>query len=66
MSANTSWSKVEVSLETAKFLRGTHLLYSRIADGEHIFTASPLGKEPNQGDGGYRSIDSALKAKGMR
>lgn len=62
---NTSWERVVISAETAKYLRGTHDLWSRIADGEHIFTVLPKGTEPGANDGGYYDIASALKVKGM-
>jgi hypothetical protein len=62
---NTQWHRTEVSTETSRFLRGTHTLWSRIMDGEHIFTVRPNGEVPNYGDGGYFSIASALKVKGM-
>jgi hypothetical protein len=43
----------------------THRIWSRLLDGEHIFTVLPDGKEPGPNDGGYRSIDAALRQKGM-
>ena len=62
---NTSWEKMEVSATTEKYLRGTHTLWSRILDGKHIFTVRLKGETPNDMDGGYFSIDSALIVKGM-
>jgi hypothetical protein len=34
-------------------------------DSEHIFTVRPNGETPGSDDGGYYSIASALKTKGM-
>ena len=62
---NTVWHKTDISAETAKYLRGTHTLWSRIADGEHIFTVRPNGEVPGPNDGGYASIAAALTVKGM-
>jgi hypothetical protein len=63
--ATTSWERCIVSAEIAKYLRGTHLLYNRLFDGEPIYLVVSIGHEPTT-DGGYRSIDTALRVKGMR
>jgi len=64
---NTQWEKVNgLSAETEQYLRGrTHSLWSCIRDNEHIFTVRPNGETPGANDGGYRSINAALKVKGM-
>jgi hypothetical protein len=54
-----------VSEATLKPLRGTHSIFSRIFDGEHIFVVLPNGEEPSESGGGYYSIEAALSAKGM-
>jgi hypothetical protein len=62
---STAWEKVFVCAETAKYLRGTHELWSRLLDGEHVFTVVLIGHQPGPNDGGYNSIASALAVKGM-
>lgn len=66
MTTNTPWAKVETSMETKKYLRGTHEVWSRIADNEHIFTVRPIGETPGPNDGGYYDIAAALTAKGLK
>lgn len=66
MDTNTRWERIETSEGMLRFLRGTHSLFSRLADGEHIFTILPVGQTPGEHDGGYRSIYAALKTKGLR
>jgi hypothetical protein len=63
--ATTQWETMLVSAETAAYLRGTHKLWSRLFDGEHIFTCLPNDVTPGANDGGYMSIHAALKVKGM-
>lgn len=63
--ASTQWEQMPVSSDTSKYLRGTHKLWSRLADGEHIFTVRPINETPGPNDGGYMSIAAALKVKGM-
>lgn len=65
MQPTTAWERVIVSKEVAVYLRGTHSLFSRLLDGERIFTIRPNGESPKEADGGYYGIYSALKAKGM-
>lgn len=65
MKTTTPWEQMQVSPDTGKYLRGTHKLWSRLLDGEHIFTVRPNGEIPGENDGGYRSINAALKVKGM-
>lgn len=65
MSTNTSWEKMDLQAETAKYLRGTHTMYSRISDDEHIFLVLPNGQLPYDTYGGYYSIATALQVKGM-
>jgi hypothetical protein len=65
MKTTTQWEQMQPIWETAKYLRGTHKLWSRLFDGEHIFTVRPIGEQPGDNDGGYRSIDAALKVKGL-
>jgi hypothetical protein len=62
---NTSWSEFKVTTETAKYMRGTHTLWSRIFDGEHVFTVRPIGETPSDNDGGYYTTNAALQVKGM-
>lgn len=63
--ASTPWEMMQPSAGTTKYLRGTHKLWSRLFDGEHVFTVRPAGETPGANDGGYMSIDAALKVKGM-
>lgn len=70
--SNTQWVKADVAGEQIKhipittgLLRGTHTLWSRIMDGEQIYTIRPDGETPGPNDGGYRSAKTALKVKGM-
>lgn len=51
-------------VETTK--RGTHRIWTRICDGDPIFTVRPIDETPMPGDGGYASIESALAVKGMK
>jgi hypothetical protein len=44
----------------------THTVWGRIADGERIFTALRNGVTPRDGDGGYYTIEAALRQKGLR
>jgi hypothetical protein len=62
---NTPWEQMVLSGETAAYLRSTHKLWSRLFDGEHVFTVLPNGQKPGNDDGGYYTIAAALKAKGM-
>lgn len=59
------WQRVETSLETKRYLRGTHDLWSNVTDGKLIFTVLPIGTTPKNGDGGYYDIATALAQKGM-
>lgn len=59
------WEKVEASSDIQKYLRGTHTLWSRVVDGQYIFTVLPNGITPQPNDGGYYTISAALKTKGM-
>lgn len=63
---NTRWERMPVNADTARYLRGTHDVWSRMFDGERIFTVLLKGKEPGGNDGGYRSIAAALRVKGMQ
>jgi hypothetical protein len=63
--ATLPWEWMDITEATLKPLRGTHSLWSRLMDGEHIFTVMRNGVTPRDGDGGYRSIDAALRQKGM-
>lgn len=62
----TQWGRMQPGREMSKFLRGTHSIYSRLLDGDHIFTVLPNGKTPSAGDGGYFDLYTAFKAKGMQ
>ncbi len=64
-SLSTVWERMTVSAEVGKYLSDTHSIWSRLFDGEHVFTVLLNSKEPGPNDGGYRSIDAALKVKGM-
>ena len=62
--ATTLWEKMPVGAETAKFLRGTHTLWSRLMNGELFFAALPNGYDAVNGQTvGYHSIALALKAE---
>ena len=63
--ATTSWERMPVTEATYKPLRGTHSLWSRLLDGEQTFKVILNTQTPSGNDGGYRSIDAALKVKGM-
>lgn len=65
MSSNTKWEQMELSVETASYLRGTHTAWSRVADGKHIFVIYPKGETPTPTSGGYFNLASALKVKGL-
>ena len=62
---NTQWERLRISDTLHKYLRGTYHVWSRIAESEHIFTVRMRGETPRSDDGGYYSIVSALKAKGL-
>jgi hypothetical protein len=60
------WERVIIqSPELFGYLRGTHSIWSRLKDGEHLFIVMLNGQEPQEDDGGYYSIAAALKTKGM-
>lgn len=61
--ATTPWERC-MNFEHGRF-NETHTLWSRLMNGEHIFTALRKGTTPAPDDGGYRSIDAALRQKGM-
>lgn len=62
----TQWEKMEVSADMALKLKDRgYAIWSRLMDGEHIFTVRPVTEEPGTGDGGYRSVAAALKTKGL-
>jgi hypothetical protein len=65
MSTNTQWERVSVSEDTMLRLRNTHYVWSRILDGERIYTVRPIGETPGENDGGYLTIHGALYVKGM-
>jgi hypothetical protein len=61
------WEKMtQLSPATSQFLRNTHRLWWRLDNGQHLFLVLPLHITPADNDGGYYSIDAALKTKGMR
>mgnify|MGYP003510442262 CR=1 FL=1 len=62
---STSWERLPVNDTLRQYLKGTHILWSRIMDGDHIFTVRPVGETPGDADGGSYSIASAFKSKGM-
>ena len=62
--ATTQWEKMPVSSGTAVFLRGTHVLWSRLMNGELFFAVLPKGYDAVNGQTvGYHSIALALKAE---
>jgi hypothetical protein len=64
---STNWECIQVSDATAKYLRlGEYRVWARMDDGIAIFLVLRTGQEPRPNDGGYASIDSALKTKGLR
>jgi hypothetical protein len=63
---NTQWERIESSGRTMEYLRhGQFQIWSRLSDGKHIFLVLTTGQLPGSNDGGYFSIQSALKAKGL-
>ena len=63
----TTWEHIEVSEATAKYLRlGEYHVWSRMAEGIPIFLVLRADQTPGENDGGYTSIESALKTKGLR
>lgn len=60
-----TWERIQLSEGTAKYLRGEYEMWSKMSAGEPIFVVLPKGQEPTEGNGGYRSIKSALAAKGF-
>lgn len=58
------WTRLEAYLSLTAYR--THDIWARMADGETIFAVIPKGKTPGEHDGGYKTIDAALKVKGMR
>jgi hypothetical protein len=66
MNTNTPWERLEVGAETLKFLRFEYVIWSCLRDGEHIFRVEREGVYPSPYAGGYRSIDAALRQKGLR
>ena len=65
--ATTPWEHVPSSEATARYLRlGQYAIWARLLGGTHIFLVLPAGVEPTEGHGGYHSIDSALRTKGLR
>jgi len=64
--ATTQWEKASISFGTAKYLRGTFTMWSRLMNGEQFFTALPNSTEPvNSATVGYHGIADALKAAGL-
>jgi len=64
---STPWEHVQVSEATAQYLRlGEYQVWSRLFDGVPIFLVLRAEQEPGVNDGGYTSIESALKTKGLR
>ena len=64
--ATTQWEKMPVGEGTARFLRGTHALWSRLMNGELFFAALPNGYDAVNGQTvGHHSIALALKAEGL-
>ena len=62
----TAWERLPINEAVMmRLLRGTHYAWSRLFDGEHVFTVRPRGETPAPTDGGYRSLDAALRVKGM-
>lgn len=61
----TQWEKTDISSQTVTYLCGSHTLWSRLLDGEHIFTARPNGERPGESDGGYYTIAAALEKEGL-
>lgn len=63
----TPWEHVPSSEATARHLRlGPYAIWARLLDGTHIFLVLPTGQEPHDTYGGYHSIDTALRWKGLR
>ena len=60
------WKRMELSLDAAKYLRGTHTAWSCVRDGVYIVTVLPNGTEPSANDGGYYNLTTALTVKGMK
>ena len=65
--ATTPWECVQVSEATAKYLRlDEYKVWSRLMDGISVFLVLRAEQTPGANDGGYHSIDSALRTKGLR
>jgi hypothetical protein len=64
---STTWEHIQVSEATAKYLRlGEYQVWSHMAEGVPVFLVLRAYQAPGQGDGGYTSIESALRTKGLR
>lgn len=61
----TAWKAIPTSDTLYRYVQASHRVWSRMADGEHIFTVRPINETPGSGDGGYASIAAALKVKGL-
>lgn len=63
--SNHTWEQIELPVNMNEYLRGTHKMWTRVMSEKAIYTVLPNDKTPGPNDGGYASIDAALKVEGM-
>lgn len=66
MAQTTQWNRIRASDADHPRLKGAYHIWSRITEGKPIFTVLMMGRSPGENDGGYYSIATALKVKGLR
>jgi hypothetical protein len=66
----TSWEHLTITDATGLFNRRLlahgYQMWQRIMDDEPVFILTRTNEKPSAGSGGYRYLDSAVKAKGIR
>ncbi len=62
---NTRWSRTDITEATLPYLRDKYSLWHRLFDGKLIYSVRRNGEQPGVNDGGYYSVDSALRVKGL-
>ena len=64
----TTWKAIGRAGNAFAMRRGaqpSHTIWEKAWGGKPIFTLLPNGAEPNTGDGGYYSLESALTLRGL-
>lgn len=65
MDSATQWTRTRIANPIQPTKRATHYLWQREVDGKVIFTVLSKDTQPGPNDGGYYSVEAALKIKGL-